>query len=501
MTKKCHENCIKSSERAIDLLNHEVCNKPVIVDFDETLFLSNSTQEYLNTLYPRVFGVALLALMNYLQPWNWLPEKFKGEISRDWLRVVTATVLFPWTPIIWQWRARRLASLYQNTKLNEALTQSTGQIIIASLGFGFIIRPILKNIPLKIQDLITCSFWQGPYERFVGKQVLVEARIGSDAIDRAVFITDSINDLPLLSLVAKPCLINWPETKKVSMMAGVYLPFFYSERIKRPSQSHFVKQVLTDDLAILILGFSWLSHHPAIHSLSMALLLVSFNCIYEIGYWENDKIGEQFEEKPVLSDRYRQTQFKIPLIQPWIWALCLAIPGLILLELSQIQFNYASVDWQLNIAPFNELTLKLGSWFALLVLVRVIFWSFNHVDKLTRIWFYPLLQATKCLGFVAIAITNQIGAMLFVAQIISRSIPYIIYRWQPEVITYPREFPDRLCRLLIFELLLAAILVEERSIVTILTWQVLAITVLLSVRATKDIWLAVSQAKPILRFK
>ena len=285
------------------------------------------------------------------------------------------------------------------------------------------------------------------------------------------------------------------------MMANVYVPFFYSERIKRPDQSHLLKQILTDDLLLLILALSWLSQQPILHSLSMIFLLFSFYCIYEIGYWENDRIGEQFEKKPFLSEAYHHSQFNRPLIQPWIWALSLAIIGLLLLELSEVRVDSAGAVWQLSAPVLTEVGLNLISWLCLLVLTRVTFWAFNHADTQTRIWIYPLLQATKYFGFLCITRTNIIGAMLFVSQIISRSLPYIIYRWSPAVTKFPREFPDRLSRLLLFGLLLAALLVGTGNLSTILNWQVFAIIILFFLRATKDLWLTIRQAQPISQVK
>lgn len=495
------ENYIMSIEETVSLIETASYNTPIIVDFDETLLLSNSTQEYLNALYPRVFGVALLALLNYVQPWNWLPRKFHGEVSRDWLRVVIATILFPWTPIIWQWRAKQLARLYQNAKLIEAITKTKGRIIIATLGFDSIVRPLIKHLPLPISGLITCRFWQGVVDRSVGKHVLVESRLGTKAVANAIAVTDSSNDFPLLSLVAKPCLIIWPKTKSVSMLADVYVPFLYSERIKRTSQRHFFKQILTDDLLILILALSWLSDRPVLHALGIGILLLSFYCIYEVGYWKNDRIAEQFEKKPCLSAAYHRYQFKMPLIQPWIWASSLAIIGLLLLELSEAQADSAGAVWELMTSVLTPGQLPLVSWLELLVLVRVIFWAFNHVNKLTRIWLYPLLQAAKYFGFLCITTTNSIGAMLFVSQVISRSLPYLIYRWQQEGTSFPRNFPDRLSRLLLFGLLLGALFIGERHLSIMMNWQVLAIMVLFFLRAIKDIWRVIRQMKPISQVK
>ena len=86
---------IKSIEQANEFT-------PIIIDFDETLFLRNSTAEYLNSLRPRLFGLLLLQLLYFIQPWNWLPKPFRGSKIRDWFLVVVTTLVMPWTFLAWQ---------------------------------------------------------------------------------------------------------------------------------------------------------------------------------------------------------------------------------------------------------------------------------------------------------------------------------------------------------------------------------------------------------------
>lgn len=281
--------------------------------------------------------------------------------------------------------------------------------------------------------------------------------------------------------------------------SSIYLPLFYLEKVKKPGESHFVKQILTDELLILILAISWLSPNPILHAICMMVLLLSFYCIYEIGYWENDLIGEKFEKHPVLSEVYHRYQHKVNLLQPWLWAIILAIPGLLLLELSKANINTWDAGTIAEFIASNQkrLLIDLEFWFAFLVFTRFSFFVFNHVNKETRVWIYPILQATKCFGFLCVTVTNTIGTMLFASQVLVISIPYFIYRCGGEGMNFPKYFPKRLGRILIFGLLLAALALGDRSFSIVLNWQVLTIIVVLLMRATNDISQVIRQMKPI----
>src|SRR5689334_17933938 len=71
---------------------------PVLVDLDETLYLRNSTEDYLDSVRPRVLAALLLRLLDILQPWRWSG----GEVTRDVWRVRLIRFLFPWVHVQWR---------------------------------------------------------------------------------------------------------------------------------------------------------------------------------------------------------------------------------------------------------------------------------------------------------------------------------------------------------------------------------------------------------------
>ncbi|MBE9166182.1 haloacid dehalogenase-like hydrolase [Pleurocapsales cyanobacterium LEGE 06147] len=474
-------------------------NTPIILDFDETLFLRNSTEEYLNSLQPRLIGAVLLALMSFLKPWNWLPSSIRGERSRDWVRVVVTTLFFPWTPLLWQRRAQQLAHSHTNAMLVQALNKNlNSQLILATQGFDFIVRPICKHLPLPINKIIACRFWQGSTDRNRGKYLRVTSVLGEDVVTRAIAVTDSIDDdAPLLSSVSLPCLVTWPTAQYIPAMADIYIPLLYTERVKLSGQHYFFKVIVAEDLLFLILGTSWLSNHPILHATSLLFLMVSFWCIYEIGYMENDLIAEKFEKDPALSENYQRYKKRINLWQPWFWAIILAIPGIILLE--SIKVTPSIVDLGFQFSQLNRVSVltPMGFWLCLLIALRASYWIYNRIDKKTRLWLYPVLQAYKCFGFLCITVTNLVGSMLFVSQVLSRWLPYIIYRYSRTEWLDNMKNIGQLLRWVLFAFMLAAVVVGTQNPSLLINWQAAIVFSYCLFRGRRQFWEIVSNAHPI----
>ena len=494
ISQNTYESYVCAVSDVIDLIETASEKTPIIVDFDETLFLRNSTEEYLNTLQPRVIGAVFLGLLDYLKPWNWLQGSFKGEISRDWLRVVISTLLFPWTLFLWYWRAQQLAHLQGNTDLLQAIAKNvSSRVIVATKGFAFIVSPLLKHLSLPRNtrnNLIACRFWKGIVDRQVDKKERVIAALGADTVKRAIVVTDSTDDASLLSAVAKPCLVVWPKAKYCPAMVDAYIPFVYLERGKRPGQRYFLRVILGNDLLVIFLASSWLTSHPLIHAASMTFLILSFWCIYELGYYENDLVAEKFEKKPVLSKTYQCYKKRMDMWQPWIWALLFAVPGIVLLELSEVFLESTNSGFDCTRLFLSQALTDMVCWFGLLLSLRVSYWVYNHVDKSTRPWLYQVLQIHKYFGFLVVTATNVIGVMLFAAQVLSRWISYIVYRNHTD---WPKNLPEQLISCFIFGFLIMAVALGSDDFLIVLNWQALIIFMWCAFRARRQFWLIVRQ--------
>ncbi len=211
-------------ENAIAAIANATNNTPVILDFDETLYLRNSTAAYINSLRPRLVGFGLIILLKIIRPWVWLPRPFGGSKTRDWYLVTIPTILLPWTLFMWQRNALKLAQEYSNSELISAVDGNTdAPIIVASLGFNFIIDPILQQMPIRCDYLVGCRFWQGASDRNQGKLLMIEEVLSESELKSAILVTDSEDDLPLLQVVEQPCLVIWSLAKYVDPFQDFWL--------------------------------------------------------------------------------------------------------------------------------------------------------------------------------------------------------------------------------------------------------------------------------------
>ncbi len=478
-------------ERALDAIRAAGADNPIILDFDETLFLRNSTEEYLNSIYPRTAGAFFLTGLKALKPWRLLPARLRDDkVSKDWFLVVAVTLLFPWTLLVWRSRAKSLAEKYWNQPLVEALNaNSNAQIVIATLGFDLVLKPLLKHLPITLSssienNVVACRFWQGAMDRAEGKGAMVTEALGAAAVAKAVAVTDADHDAPLLAKVKTPCLVVWPDAEYVPAMSDVYIPLFYSERVKNPNKAHFVKRVLLGHWAFLAIALSTLSPHPIWNAASLLMLVVSYWCVYEIGYQENDLVGEKYEKKPILSKNYDlyKSRLNLNTPAPWYWATAIALPALLLLEMSKLslasaQAAFATVTQQ---GP-QLLMLDMTIWIVFLVAVRLTFWLYNQFNEEARIWIYPFLQVQKLFGFTLLLGTGPVGAMLLLSLCASRWLHYAIYRCGGD----RWRFPLNLSCLLLFVMLLSSVAIGSPTPDEFVSWQVAIAIVYCTLRAAK----------------
>lgn len=225
--------------------------------------------------------------------------------------------------------------------------------------------------------------------------------------------------------------MKWKDAAYVPAMMDAYLPLFYAEKVKRPGQQTIKTLILKNHFLALFLGLSWASPMPIVHGVGILLMTLAFWCIYEVGYYENDRVAELYEEKPTLSETYQRYKSKMNEHDPWIWAVLLSVPGLVLIQLSQ------SLGWTLQswlTLSFSEsinfglLIIQLGLWLGVLGLTRLAYVGYNYLDEKTRIWIYPILQYCKYFSFLLVVAANTVGMVLMMVQTLIEWVPYIIYR-------------------------------------------------------------------------
>ncbi|MEM8829719.1 MAG: hypothetical protein AAGE96_10220 [Cyanobacteria bacterium P01_G01_bin.19] len=280
---------------------------------------------------------------------------------------------------------------------------------------------------------------------------------------------------------------------------NIYIPLLYSEKVKRPDKRYFLNNILGEDFIILILSFAYPNIQFLGTTVGLFLLQISFWCIYELGYIENDVVGDKFENKAILSYNFKSYQVSFSFWQPWLWSLGLSALGILVLLRTEILADSLSDSVQNGLGlslPLFYIALLL--WFGFLVVSRALFYVYNHVNKQSRIWLYFLLQACRYCGYLILISTGITGLMFSVASILTRSIQYILYRYLGgKSSSWPMEFPRYFYCLLIYILLVVILAINDRDITLIASPQALLISAFCVLRGSKHFYKVYTQFLPV----
>jgi phosphoserine phosphatase len=428
---------------------------PILLDLDETLYLRNSTEDFLDSARPRLLALILMCLLDAVKPWRWTG----GEATRDVWRVRTITTFFFWIGAHWKDRARVLADQFTNKRLVDAVnarTSRTSSLVVVTVGFDTVVRPIIAAMGLSEATIVaarTNSF----EDRRRGKLSLTVEALGRDVVARALATTDSIQDLPLLDVCRRPLRTVWPDARFCPALADVYLPGRYISCVKRPGSRYIVNGILREDYAYWVMCSISLATNIAFHVIGLWFLLISFWSIYERGYVDNDLIAAGYETDPILSQAFHDTPVATPRLEPWGWA---AVSG---------AFAIAFLRY-----PQHPQLADFGKWLAVLVGTHGWFWIYNRYDKNTRIWLYMGLQFARGAALTALVSISAVGAAGLGVLIISRWLRYYIYRLARA--GWP-DIEDRMIKLLLFSVLMLLLLIADgraqvwnRTALALLTW-------------------------------
>ena len=412
---------------------------PVLIDLDETLYLRNSTEDFIDTARPGLLAMILLRALDLLKPWRLTG----GEPTRDAWRVRIIAIFFPWVKMRWRRRTAELAARHVNRPLLDALKSSAARPIVVTVGFLHIVHPLIASLGLADVTVVAARGF-GFRDRLRGKLAMAVDALGIDTVRSALVITDSIQDEPLLKTSARPLRTIWPGARYHRALGRVYVPGEYLSRVKRPGEHYIWRGIIQEDFAFWVLSSISLAAYPILHVLGLLLLLLSFWAIYEHGYVDNDYTAANFEHDPKLTAEFYEAPVSTPKWQPWIWAIASGCAALFVLR-----------------APHRPVPLDFFKWFAVLVATYGWFWLYNRMDKDTRIWMFPFLQFARCAAFAAVVPVVAVGATALGAHVFSRWVPYYVYRYGtqgwPNAKTY-------LIRVLFFVLLSALLIISQGPI-------------------------------------
>lgn len=433
----------------------------VLVDLDETLYLRNSTEDFLNSARPAVLALTALRVLDAFRPWR----LSGGEATRDIWRLRTIMFLFPWTG--WRWRTKvlRLGLDHRNNALAAVLLRLPTPPTILTIGFMPIVKPLVAamgfaSFPLIAARLSTLA------DRKAGKLAMAINSLGEGRVRSALVLTDSREDLPILQLCARPLRVDWPEARYVRALSGVYLPGQYITQVKRPGERYIFRGVLQEDFSFWVLSTVALAANPFAHVVGLGFLLISFWTVYELGYVDNDWVAQEFETNPKLSGAFWSSPVSTPRWQPWLWSVLSAVCAIGLLGL-----------------PGDFSPLLFLKWMAVLLGTYGWFWLYNRYDKATRVWLFPVLQFARSAAFLAVVPCMEIGVAAVGAHILARWVPYFFYRIGGQ--NWP-ENPSQLVRLLFF-VVLAVLMVTAVDPAIVTNWTAAAIAGWCLYRARREL--------------
>lgn len=256
-------------------------------------------------------------------------------------------------------------------------------------------------------------------------------------------------------------------------MLDVYIPLLYAEQVKHPGKNHFLQRVLLWHWAFATIAYSLISPHVLVNAIALLFLTLSYWCVYEIGYQENDRVGQQHERVPKLSKTFAQQGDRIDLVQnpwPWVWGMALAVPGCVLAALSQLEGSVFFLSWAQIALVQSTIAINFVLWLAFLVAIRIAFWVYNQFDESARVWIYPLLQTQRLFGYGLITATGTVGFVLLMSLALTRWVQYCIYRYGGNRWNYPVNIG---C-LILFVMLFLAMVSTHPNPVILFSWQAAA---------------------------
>jgi hypothetical protein len=446
----CDNPSPRADEAALRIISEHT--GPLVVDLDETLYLRNTTEDFLDTAVPGLAAVLLLRVLELFQPW-----RLTGGDTRDTWRVGAILLLMPWTLLLWRRRTQALAAAV-NAPLRDVVAEAEDRTVIATLGFAPVVAPLVARFGLDCARVVAMR----PF-RFVdrrrGKLALVRDAIGPAALGRALVVTDSPDDRALLEAARVPLLVRWPGARWERALRRVYLPGQYLSRVKRPGAQYVRHMILPEDFAFWILSSVFVAPNPAMHVVGLALLLLSLWTIYERGYVDNDRAAVRYESDPRLTAEFHGHDVATPIVTPWVWATASGLAGL------------WALAW-----PGPPALAAVASWAGVLIGLALLYGVYNRVDKPTRIWLFTPLHLIRVAAFAAVVPVTLAGAAALFANVAARWLPYFHYRTAGDA-TW--RIPIKLLRLNFFVFAVIPLMaaagsaVADWSLAALLAWNVL----------------------------
>ncbi len=465
-------------------LGSDMGGRTVYVDFDHTLLLANSTEEFVRAARPYSLYAIVLGVLSFLKPWN-LMSKDGAFVWRDVIRTVAILVLAPWTLLFFPRQARNIFQQKRNRALDHILENiPVERLIILSFGYRPVIKAMLRGTRYEKARIVSPGWFNAARLRRGGKlEMLAQAGLTLDP-KRDILITDNArDDEDILAVLDEGYHIEWSEAETALATTPPYVPFFYTAKIKR-TPGFFIKQVVLEELPIVLLAyglFGWALNLSV--WISLGLLFAAIILVYEIGYAQNDKVGLATEEKPKLSEAFFKYQNYRLEPQAWIWALILSAIAILFLGRLGTQMSLSRLGLEHLGSGLAGKAALFGIWTGILVLSRLAFWVFNKATLGWRVFAYLPLHLSKYLGFLALFPISAIGLALLYAHIVRTWAMYAVRRAGGD----PEYLPSQFTRFVFLLMLIGTIMLIAPQTNILGQWQTWLIVVFCAVRAVPEI--------------
>lgn len=205
-------------------------------------------------------------------------------------------------------------------------------------------------------------------------------------------------------------------------------------------------------------------------ALSCFLFFVSFNAVYELGYWENDFVAARKEAAPNVSPQMQKFQDYPLRPAAWIWAACLGALGAVCAAASGVAQPLSGL---LPVLPNSsgalllQVALLLAIWLLALWGLRILFKAHNSVEETRRIYTFWGLHSYKLFCYALLFPISVAGVVLVVAQVFRHWPNYLIYRYKGDRSNSPKQEMRAFVFLALTVMMLFALPVSE---VVTLTW-------------------------------
>lgn len=426
-----------------------------IVDFDHTMFFANSTELFLDSIRPRFLFVWLHWIVEWFTPWKTLRKR---GVTRDQLKdpmlIFYATILFPWTWVMWVLRAKKnIQGLENNVLVNLIKSRPVDKIAIVSMGHPWVLKPLLRAMGLGRYKLICGNIYPTRSDiRRVGKWKACMSKIRDLRPGGPIVVTDSMADADVLSQASQGFLIDWKDEKNKADYLSSYFPFVLTSNGKYAGQNVVKRHRFEEDFPLLLIAFlsclipvfapvfsdpSSLSlpqigtivFKTVAYVLALLCFFISFNSVYEIGYWENDFVAAQREKKPNVSPKMQRFKNYPVHIGGWVWGVVLGGIGALIMYVSGLASPVRSIVELIGLPAITTIPAMIAAWILVLIVQRIAFNIHNSIKPDSRIYSFFALHAYKLVIYAIMFPATIAGAFILVSQIFRHWINYVVYRF------------------------------------------------------------------------